>query len=1082
MWLSSGTPPLGLSACSSRPKILHEVHFVSSEAENKFQIFRSLQISVGIAHKPRTCADERHRHFRLTDEGLMDQDMTTDNADSGWPEISADVTAARGAARSITLDTQRASTDGRIIEITAQLEQMRERLGSLEDHIFAVDASVSNTQDYAERFAALDQEISTTSSRFETLAARVAAAEEGVATTMMMSVDGFDSRLAVVEDARLAQTGELNELTSYLEQAFTRITELAEVIEQERTSNSAARTGLTEQSALFASSIDGRMDEVHASIADLKAQLDQAAASIDSSAGEIDAALAESVADLQGRMATAEGQVGKIDEIATSLQFLNSRADALDSQQQEISANQATRSDLSELAEQVHRVDAHAQELEARAVESGERRSEIADNVQHAHERIDDTKQEIDQLRTQISEPGEALPSPAMANELEDLRSSVSSVVGEQDVTRVALTRDREDINAHGNAIQQAEAEHEVTRQLVQDVSDRIGNMAENSELIGHRVDLVQGSTEGLQERVEELRSTSTSLAAHVEHIDGNVHNANNRLDNAATALDAAHARLDDVEATAQSAHVRIEETVQELNVRFDESAHAVNDRLDEARQEVDARLGHNADHLNSRLDETVDQVNQRLDETVDQVNQRLDETVDRQLGETVGNIEEVRGRLASIDDELGNTNGRIQDIEQESVVAAEHATQMSAKLDQTIDCVEGAVRATADIAERVTATEEVAAEFGHQVAESEAHLASLDARAHAVETQSTEVERRVAELDQRVSEAEHIVSAGEERFASTEQHLSSNEERIATSEQRIEEHGERFEHVEDRISQTHAQIEERTGALRDHLLSRVDEARAQLQLALDESNAKAGDSNADLRDSVFNRLEIVEQSIETRVAGLEATLSNTDQEPRLQSLETSIADAEARTSEAYAFTESLRQLQTDIVQALQEELRSHEDQLGSFNTRLHQLESSGDDYASGERVHMLEAKLVEALQTISQLTQLQRRNTTVEAQLTDTLTATSHGVESAQSNVSQLREELAAAQQRIGLLEQRLSTNNPSGQIPPASEQLVHLDSHDQAQPSNGYETADASVEDDADTGWFTESYARKNQEPRAS
>lgn len=49
-------------------------------------------------------------------------------------------------------------------------------------------------------------------------------------------------------------------------------------------------------------------------------------------------------------------------------------------------------------------------------------------------------------------------------------------------------------------------------------------------------------------------------------------------------------------------------------------------------------------------------------------------------------------------------------------------------------------------------------------------------------------------------------------------------------------------------------------------------------------------------------------------------------------------------------------------------------------------------------------------------------------------------------------------------------------------SEPTVHLDSHDQAHTSNGYDTAGVSVEDDADTGWFTESYARKNQEPRAS
>ena len=168
-------------------------------------------------------------------------------------------------------------------------------------------------------------------------------------------------------------------------------------------------------------------------------------------------------------------------------------------------------------------------------------------------------------------------------------------------------------------------------------------------------------------------------------------------------------------------------------------------------------------------------------------------------------------------------------------------------------------------------------------------------------------------------------------------------------------------------------------------------------------------------------------------------------------------------------------------MQALQEELRSHESLIDAVDGRVDYLESSGAGFASAERVQMLEAKLVEALQTISQLTQLQRRNTTVESQLTDTLTTTSHGLENTQNGVLEIRAELHAAQQRIAHLEQALATvastsgAQPIAQVAPAA--------HPAPGPAPVAHVAEIShLDDDADTGWFTESYARKNEEPRAS
>jgi chromosome segregation ATPase len=176
--------------------------------------------------------------------------------------------------------------------------------------------------------------------------------------------------------------------------------------------------------------------------------------------------------------------------------------------------------------------------------------------------------------------------------------------------------------------------------------------------------------------------------------------------------------------------------------------------------------------------------------------------------------------------------------------------------------------------------------------------------------------------------------------------------------------------------------------------------------------------------------------------------------EERFESIESRLEETQKMASEAYAYVDSLRLLQTDIVQALRTQLRTQDDRLDQFDGQIETVQAS-----SAERMHLLEEQFKEALQTISQLTQLQRRNTTVETQLTDTLTAMSHGVESTQMSLSALRSDLEAAQERIAQLEQRLL----AAQDPPV--------------PS-----VERAAADDADIGWFTESYARRRRERNAS
>jgi len=188
----------------------------------------------------------------------------------------------------------------------------------------------------------------------------------------------------------------------------------------------------------------------------------------------------------------------------------------------------------------------------------------------------------------------------------------------------------------------------------------------------------------------------------------------------------------------------------------------------------------------------------------------------------------------------------------------------------------------------------------------------------------------------------------------------------------------------------------------------------------------------------------------------------------------------------AHELGEGLRVLQAELGQTLQTEMQSHSAELEEHAATLAEMQGGGE-YAQAERVHQLENKIVEALQTISQLTQLQRRNTAVETQLTDTLTATSEGVEHTQRHVIALRTELEKALARIANLE-AAATGKPvaavaaaaptaaaatSGTQPATAEQQTAATS-DQALQAVAAETA--AGDDEADTDWFNESYARKN------
>ena len=235
--------------------------------------------------------------------------------------------------------------------------------------------------------------------------------------------------------------------------------------------------------------------------------------------------------------------------------------------------------------------------------------------------------------------------------------------------------------------------------------------------------------------------------------------------------------------------------------------------------------------------------------------------------------------------------------------------------------------------------------------------------------------------------------------------------------------------------------------------------------------------ANNELRDKIENLTES-EAEFKAQITQIDERVESVETQINDQTRQASNDETAIVASDAKDLAENLRIIQTNVVQTFKGELNTHENRL----SQLEQTHESAGELASAERVQQLETKLVEALQTISQLTQLQRRHTTVETQITDALGATNQGVEHTQSHVVALRSELDQANTRIARLEAALSatTGQVAQPVTPAAPATVHASTAPVEPSTASTETAqpisDVEFNEDGDTSWFAESYERRN------
>ena len=104
-----------------------------------------------------------------------------------------------------------------------------------------------------------------------------------------------------------------------------------------------------------------------------------------------------------------------------------------------------------------------------------------------------------------------------------------------------------------------------------------------------------------------------------------------------------------------------------------------------------------------------------------------------------------------------------------------------------------------------------------------------------------------------------------------------------------------------------------------DQQVEALEATVAELQQELNETQAQnPSQSTEEMRDILVYRLDNAEERIDRRLTNLEQSTSDSGQ---IEAMQRAIEDANAQSREALAFSENLRLLQTDLVQALRKEI-----------------------------------------------------------------------------------------------------------------------------------------------------------------
>ena len=443
--------------------------------------------------------------------------------DNFWPVLTANTTMTQSVPRSVTLDTIPSTSDGKLLEVSSQLDLIRTRLNSLEHFVLEAPLNSSIDASVHDRIAEMELSVVSATTRFDELANRLVESDETVATTVISTVDGFDTRITLMEDARLGQASELNELTGYLEQAFARITELAKIIETNNdlhVSRIADLEGQLEDTQTRAS-----LAALESTVADIAKRSDQASTNLNERVDELHFAATAPLVEVEARVNVLEDKLVEHGEQIHGVEDqIRDHSSALDEQRK-----------LSQ--EQSERLEKHEEEL-------GIQHEDIARLKAFEETRVT----QFETHSSTISDHGETL----------ETHSSIISDHGETLETHTTeIAKIQSDLKAVQPGQQQAETSQLVSgvEQLARNNGERISAMAETTDVLGQRIDHTETANNETAERVATQEEALGAVQSRLE-----------QLENTADSTVPAVADTSEIEAELEATSARVAEVESTTN------------------------------------------------------------------------------------------------------------------------------------------------------------------------------------------------------------------------------------------------------------------------------------------------------------------------------------------------------------------------------------------------------------------------------------------------------------------------------------------------------------------------------------
>ena len=892
-----------------------------------------------------------------------------------WPEMSTNISTARSVARAITLDTQKASTDGRVMELTSQLETVTTRIAELEKLITAQRQSADAATQLSSDLAAVRSDLLDTNSRIDGHMSSIESASAQLTADLEEQVHAIDDRVTTAEGERIKNSQEVANLMGYLEQAYERLDGLNARIDEVAELAQA-----------------GPGDEIHAEFAELSGSMEELRHSLDAAQSEYRSRVESTEQQLRTDVSSAEEALARqVAEVQDQL-----RAQVIDAEQN--------------LADQVAEARSH---LHNRAVDSDQnlqqrlaglasseeldlRFRDLSDRLDDAHHRLDDTGADdeilgqLNTLQARIDEAHHRLDDTGADDEILGQLNTLQARIDEagasvDDLRRIGdeLRKSNDEAWSQINEIRNDDGslhdQIDELRRRVDDVAstagsaitDEIAAIIQRTDATHEELSSIRTSTEELwrevgavkgtdpTERVDELAHRTDDVVQRLEEMAG-------RIDSVSTMVDEANAAIG--ESTGWSAEA--DEVVSSLSARIDEyrggadeSRSMIEDlriRTDSAAEQAAGAVAE-VEGLRTAVESTHElaaDASERIDSTLDRIgeNQERIQATAAQVDGLLDQVSAVEARTEETAASLDTTMGRIDGVESTSSDLERRLTEGQQRTDAAI---EASNQERDSLAERI---DEARAQLAREAESTKASLAE-------------QVERAETTLADQVAESRSLLAG-----------------QIADSEDRL---GRRMEESDERIDAI-GDLEEKV--VRANLKATEAHQFSENLRILQTDLVKAIQSELDMQSARLNHLD--------------AAINEADDEPgliqRLMEAERSLALRNAEITELRG-SQNVADARVEHLEATIASITSlPPDELGIAPAPRLDI----------DRLVKIEERLGETAASVESLAELQRRTTNLDTSLTQSMSNLTDAIEQNNAELTTLRRQLDEANSRIAELE----------------------------------------------------------------